>query len=282
MKRRTFIRTTSAGMVAGMLMPTSILANSLPAKHTIGLQLYSLRNEIKDDLPGSLEKISNIGYKNLEAAGYQDGKFYGMNPAVFKSLVEDHGMKLTSSHVTFEKDEISTVLQAHKEAGVKYMVWPWLSNEQRKSLDSYKIVIEKFNTIGELCNQNGLQFGYHNHAFEFTPIEGVIPYDLLLESTDPDFVFMQIDLYWAVYAGIDPIAYFEKYPGRFKLWHVKDMLAGEQKEMTEVGTGVIDYKKIFESASLSGMKEFFVEQDVIRGDGFESVKKSFDYMNDTF
>ncbi|MCK5337627.1 MAG: TIM barrel protein [Bacteroidales bacterium] len=282
MKRRTFIRTTSAGMIAGMLMPKGILANSMPAKHNIGLQLYSLRNEIKDDLPGSLEKISNIGYKNLEAAGYQDGKFYGMNPAAFKSLVEDYGMKLTSSHVTFEKDEISTVLQAHREAGVKYMVWPWLSNEQRKSLDSYKIVIEKFNTIGELCNQNGLLFGYHNHAFEFTPIEGVIPYDLMLESTDPGFVFMQIDLYWAVYAGIDPIAYFEKYPGRFKLWHVKDMLAGELKEMTEVGTGVIDYKKIFESASLSGMKEFFVEQDVIRGDGFESVKKSFDYMNDTF
>ncbi|MCK5764495.1 MAG: sugar phosphate isomerase/epimerase, partial [Bacteroidales bacterium] len=113
MKRRTFIRTTSAGMIAGMLIPKSMLANSMPAKHNIGLQLYSLRNEIKDDLPGSLEKISNIGYKNLEAAGYKDGKFYGMDPAAFKSLVEDHGMKLTSSHVTFEKDEIGTVLQAH-------------------------------------------------------------------------------------------------------------------------------------------------------------------------
>lgn len=278
MKRRTFLRTTSAGMIAGMLMPKNIFAN-LPANPNIGLQLYSLRNEIKEDLAGSLKKISEIGYKNLEAAGYSDGKFYNMDPAAFKLLVEDYGMTLTSSHVTFKNDEVGEVLYAHKEAGVKYMVWPWLNNEQRKNLDAYKSVAEDFNVIGEMCNQNGMKFGYHNHAFEFKPIDGVIPYDLLLESTDPELVFMQIDLYWAVYAGKDPIAYFEKYPGRFELWHVKDMAAGEQKEMTEVGTGIIDYNKIFEYASISGMKEFFVEQDVIKGDGFESVKKSFDYLN---
>lgn len=278
MKRRTFLRTTSAGMIAGMLMPKNIFAN-LPANPNIGLQLYSLRNEIKEDLAGSLKKISEIGYKNLEAAGYSDGKFYDMDPAAFKSLVESYDMKLTSSHVTFKNDKISDVLSAHKEAGVKYMVWPWLNDEQRKNLDAYKKLAENFNAIGEMCNQNGMKFGYHNHAFEFKAIDGVIPYDLLLESTDPDLVFMQIDLYWAVYAGKDPIAYFEKYPGRFKLWHVKDMAAGEQKEMTEVGTGIIDYNKIFEYASVSGMKEFFVEQDVIKGDGFESVKKSFGYLN---
>ena len=278
MKRRTFLRTTSAGMIAGMLMPKNIFAN-LPVNPNIGLQLYSLRNEIKEDLAGSLKKISEIGYKNLEAAGYSDGKFYNMDPAAFKLLVEDYGMTLTSSHVTFKNDEVGEVLYAHKEAGVKYMVWPWLSNEQRKNLDAYKDVAEHFNAVGEICNQNGMKFGYHNHAFEFKAIDGVTPYDLLLESTDPELVFMQIDLYWAVFAGKDPIAYFEKYPGRFELWHVKDMAAGEQKEMTEVGTGIIDYNKIFEYASISGMKEFFVEQDVIKGDGFESVKKSFDYLN---
>jgi len=261
-----------------MLIPEHLFAN-MPLSADIGLQLYSLRNEIKEDLPGSLEKIAAIGYQNLEAAGYQDGKFYGLAPADFKSMVEDYGMKLLSSHLTFKKDEVGTVLQAHREAGIKYMVWPWLSSEQRKSLDSYKEIVEGFNVVGQMCKDNGLRFGYHNHDFEFYPINGTIPYDMMLELTDPDLVFMQIDLYWAVYAGVDPLAYFEKYPGRFELWHVKDMKAGEGKEMTEVGTGIIDYKKLFEYSPLAGMKDFFIEQDTIIGDGFESVKESFEYLN---
>jgi len=279
MKRRTFIKAGSAGMLAGMLIPGQMMANLIPAKE-IGLQLYSLRNEVGENLEDSLRKISEIGYTNLEAAGYSDGKFYGMAPAEFKALIEDYGMKLTSSHLTFSDKEVATVLEAHREAGIKYLVWPWLNGDQRKSTESYKHIAEKFNAIGEMCKENGLRFGYHNHDFEFMPIDGIIPYDLLLESTDPEYVFMEIDLYWIKYAGKDPVKYFEKYPGRFELWHVKDMAAGEAREMIEVGDGIIDYPALFEHASLSGMKEFFVEQDVIKGDGFESVKKSFDFLNE--
>jgi sugar phosphate isomerase/epimerase len=174
---------------------------------------------------------------------------------------------------------VGVVLQAHADLGVEYMVWPWLNNEQRASLASYAEIAEKFNTIGKMCKDNGMKFGYHNHDFEFNQIEGKIPYDLLLESTDPDLVFMQIDLYWITYAGKDPLAYFEKFPGRFETWHVKDMAAGESKEMTEVGSGIIDYSTLFEHAQKAGMKQFFVEQDVIKKDGFESVKSSFEHIS---
>lgn len=265
-------------MLAGMLLPRHILANIPPLKN-IGLQMYSLREEIKSDMEGSLKKISEIGYKTLEAAGYENGKFYGMDPLEFKALVEGFGMKVSGSHVTFNKENAGTVLSAHKAAGIKYLVWPSLNAEQRKSPDSYKEVAEKFNTIGQMCKDNGLEFGYHNHDFEFNPIDGVIPYELLLDHTDPDLVFMEIDLYWITYAGKDPVEYFKKYPGRFRLWHVKDMAPGKEKSMTEVGSGVINYQILFEYASLSGMKEFFVEQDDIIGDGFESVKKSFNFLS---
>ena len=278
MKRRTFIKTTSAGMLAGMLMPGELLASPVPSK-AVGLQLYSLRDDIGKDLQGSLKKIAEIGYTHLEAAGYSDGKFYGLEPADFKAMVEDLGMKMSSSHLTFKSDEVGKVLNAHKMLGVKYMVWPWLGQEHRESIETYSSVAEKFNTIGTMCADNGMKFGYHNHDFEFNPVEGKIPYDLLLELTDPELVFMQIDLYWIAYAGKDPVAYFEKYPGRFSTWHVKDMAAGETKEMTEVGSGIINYAELFTHAHTAGMKEFFIEQDVIKGDGFESVRKSFDHIN---
>jgi sugar phosphate isomerase/epimerase len=277
MERRTFLKTTSAGFLAGMLMPQWLYARQ-PANPEIGLQLYSLRNEIAKDLEGSLEKIAGVGYNTIEAAGYNDGLFYGHSPADFKTLVEKYGMKVISSHLTFKDAEIAKVMTAHKEAGIKYIVWPWIGAEQRKTLDQYKALAGKFNEIGKMMAENKLLFGYHNHDFEFYPIDGQIPYNVLLESTDPDYVFMQIDLYWTTYADKDPLAYFEKYPGRFKLWHVKDMAAGEEKKMTEVGSGVIDYQRLFEYTETSGMQHFFVEQDVIEGDGFKSVKKSYDYL----
>ena len=278
MKRRTFVKTASAGVLAGMFMPQQIYAH-LPASYNIGLQLYTLRDEIKEDLEGSLKKIAAIGYRHLEAAGYSEGKFYGLEPAKFKALVNKYDMKIISSHLSFNEAEISKVLSAHKEAGIKYLVWPWIGQEQRDSIEKYKELAKKFNTWGELCQENGLRFGYHNHDFEFYPIDGVVPYQVLLESTDPNFVFMEIDLYWIIYAGQDPVEYFEKYPGRFKLWHIKDMKAGDDKQMTEIGTGIIDYKNLFNYSSLAGMKEFFVEQDVIAGDGFESIRKSYDFLN---
>jgi sugar phosphate isomerase/epimerase len=278
MKRRSFIKLGSAAALSSMIVPKNIFA-AFPMANNIGLQLYSLRNEIGENLEESLKKIADIGYNRVEAAGYKDGKFYGMDPAEFKALVDNFGMKLTSSHLTFDMKDISTVLTSHQNADIKYLVWPWIGKDQRASIEDYKLLAEKLNTIGDFCSQNSLEFGYHNHDFEFYPIDGEIPYDVLLNYTDPELVFMEIDLYWITYADKDPIAYFERFPGRFKLWHVKDMAAGESMEMTEVGSGIIDFEEIFQHTSLAGMKEFFIEQDTIKGDGFESVKESFDYLN---
>lgn len=277
MERRNFLKTTSAGLLAGLLMPRLLYAGP-PAGHQIGLQLYSLREEIEKDLEGSLEKIAGIGYHTVEAAGYSNGNFYGLSPAEFKALVEKFGMKVISSHLTFKDAEIAQVMRAHKEAGIQYIVWPWIGKEDRKTIGQYKALAQKFNEIGKIMAENKLYFGYHNHDFEFYPIEGQIPYDLLLEATSPDYVFMQLDLYWITYAGKDPLTYFEKYPGRFRQWHVKDMAAGEARKMTEVGSGIIDYKKLFQYTGVSGMQHFFVEQDEIEGDGFESVRKSYNYL----
>jgi sugar phosphate isomerase/epimerase len=277
MKRRSFIKTGIAGTLAGLLLPEYLFSNPL-TETKIGLQLYTLRNEIEKDLEGSLGKISGIGYELLEAAGYSNGRFYGLPPASFRSMVEKAGMKLVSSHATFDEEETVQAVKAHREAGISYMVWPWIGMEQRESAESYMQLAGRLNAIGKICKDNGIRFGYHNHDFEFNELEGKIPYDILLENTDPGLVFMEIDLYWITYAGKDPVEYFKKYPGRFELWHIKDMAAGKAMEMTEVGRGVIDYTELFGQAALAGMKEFFVEQDVIQGDGFESVKQSHDYL----
>ncbi|MEE4257740.1 MAG: sugar phosphate isomerase/epimerase [Bacteroidales bacterium] len=278
MKRRTFLRTGSAGLIAGMLLPERILAN-LTAPNQIGLQLYSVRDEMAKDPEACLKRISGIGYTRLEAAGYEDRQFYGMPPGDFRQLVEELGMRLVASHVSFNKDNMDKVLEAHREAGIKYLVWPWLSQEQRSDLGSYRDIAVKCNAIGKMCKDNNMKFGYHNHDFEFQEMEGKIPYDVLLDETDPELVCMEIDLYWITFAGKDPKKYFEKYPGRFHLWHVKDMAGDGSRDMTEVGSGMIDYKELFGMASVSGMKEFFVEQDTIKGNVFESVQASYNYIN---
>lgn len=274
MKRRTFVKTSSAGLVAGMFFPSWLLAGE-PARQDIGLQLYTLRDETSKDLEGTLKKISETGYNTLEAASYQNGLFYGMEPKEFNKLVHSYGMKVTSSHLTFNTDELPETLAAHRAAGIDYLVWPWIGQEERQSIEQYKKLANKFNTIGKVCKENGLHFGYHNHAFEFDIVDGEIPYSILLEHTDPDHVFMQLDLYWIIYAGQDPLEWFKKYPGRFQQWHVKDMKDGKEKKMTEVGTGIIDFKKIFEHSTQAGMKSFFVEQDTIEGDVYESIQTSY-------
>jgi len=278
MKRRTFIQAGGAAMLAGMLMPNTAIASLIPSKK-IGLQLYTLRDAMANDPVACLEQVAKIGYTELEAAGYGNEKFYGFEPAEFRSMIEDLGMRLISSHVTFDDESIGRVLEAHHNAGIEYLVWPWLSKEERSSIDKYKSFAEKCNIVGKMCIDNKMKFGYHNHDFEFYELDGRIPYDILLDETDPGLVFMEIDLYWITYAGKDPEAYFEKYPGRFELWHIKDMAGDGTKAMTEVGKGIINYAGLFEMANQAGMKEFFVEQDTIKGDVFESVKTSFEHVN---
>lgn len=275
MKRRDFLKTSSVLAATSFLPYSPTIAEP---KKSIGVQLYTVRKEINKDLVGTLKKIADIGYTSLETAGYRDGKFYGKSPKEFKKIANDLGMKVISSHNGIRPELIDKVVDDNVSLGVDYTVLPYLGNTQRKTLDDYKKLAEIFNTYGEVCKKAGIKFAYHNHAFEFDVMDGKIPFDVLLEGTDPDLVKFELDLYWVKKAGKDPINYFNKYPGRFTMWHIKDMDPTSGK-YTEVGSGNINFKEIFNQTSKSGMQFFFVELDNSERPALESIKISYDYLN---
>jgi len=273
--RRKFIQSAALITAASLATPASVLAS--PTRKTpYGMILYTVRDEMKKDPVKTLEKVSQIGYKVLEAAGYADRKFYGMKPSKFKEVVESFNMKLLSSHTMVNNGNLNQVVEDSAEAGVKYLIHPWM---ETGNIDTYKKAAEEYNIYGEAFKKVGIQFGYHNHAFEFEKVDGKVPYDILLNETDPDLVIMELDLYWITKGGFDPWIYFEKYPGRFELWHVKDMIGSGEKYETEVGNGVIDFDKVFENKKTAGMKYYFVEQDKCRDfSTFKSIEISLEHI----
>lgn len=279
MKRRDFIK-TSAVTAAGLL---SFPALSSPAKikGQLGLQLYTLRDSIHADPKGVLGRVANYGYKELETFSYRDGKIFGMAFTDFGNYVKDLGMKVVSGHYGLDQaisDSWDAAIADAKSIGQEYMVVPYLVDTDRKSLDDYKKVCVQLNKAGEACKKQGMKFGYHNHAFEFDAMEGKKPFDLMLAELDPKLVSIEMDIYWIVRAGEDPIQYFEKYPGRFEQWHVKDMEKHNKDRNANIGTGSIDYTRIFAKAKQSGMKHWYVEQESYPGEPIESVGASADYL----
>jgi len=271
--RRTFIKTTALASFSSMLAPNLLQAAS--SKKDIGLQLYTLRDLINKDLQGTLVKIAETGYTWLEAAGYNNGKFYGLQPHEFKKMVEDLGMRLISSHATFEPEQQQQAIDAHTDLGVTYLVYPVLPISEKVTKNDFSRAASRLNEIGKACNLSGLKFGYHNHAFEFVKIEETTGFDLLLNLTDPDLVCFEADLYWMIYADVDPVDYFKKYPGRFELWHIKDMEDSPERDFTEAGTGIIDFKHMFRHKDEAGLAYFFFEQDDCKINPLESVKISY-------
>lgn len=247
----------------------------------IGLQLYSVRDDMKQAPQETVKKVGEMGYTFVEAAGYADGLFYGMSPADFKALVEASGMKFTSSHTGHDLPDSTNYeetmawwdqcIDAHKQAGVKYIVQPWMGKVGYESLDGLKRYCEYFNEVGEKCQENGLLFGYHNHSKEFNELEGVTIYDFMLQNTDPDKVFFQLDLYWIQEGGGDALTYFNEYPGRFKLWHIKD-----EKELG--ASGKMNFEPIFENADMAGMEKIIVEVERYDFEPLVSVEKSLEYL----
>lgn len=253
----------------------------------VGLQLYSIRDAMSADVPGTLKKVSDIGYKNLELAGYADGKFYGYKPAEFKKMVSDLGMVALSSHTQVEAaavtvDASKLMAEAHAELGVKYCVQPWIEEVDR-NIEKYKKIIADCNEVGKIMKGVGIQFGYHNHNFEFANLDGIVPYyDLFLKEMDADLITMELDLFWASKAGQDPIEMFNKYPGRFQLLHFKDMKTKQapfftinKDDICPVGEGVIDFKHILTAKEKAGAKYIIVEDDN-QGNGkpFEGIESS--------
>nr|WP_229418519.1 MULTISPECIES: sugar phosphate isomerase/epimerase [Allomuricauda] len=236
-----------------------------------GLALYTVRENMGEDAKATLQKVADAGYAYIEAAGYADGKFYGMTPQDFKSYVESLGLTPVSTHmggVTLENADQQ--IADTKAAGFEYFTIPvppmgMFTFDPENRTMGMKGTMEDFaeilTTIGKKCEAAGLKLLYHNHDFEYKDNEdGIKPIVYLLENTDSKYVNFQMDLYWVTRAEADPVSYFEKYPGRFKLWHVKDM--DEEGKFAPVGEGTIDFKRILDKKDTSGMEKYFVEQDM--------------------
>ena len=259
MNRRRFISRAAAASAAMALMPSLACAN---ADRKTGLILYTVRNEMRKDSRGTLDSVAEAGFNWIEAADYSEGLFHGMKPADFRKAVESRGMELISSHNGLNPDNLEKVIGDAGEAGLKYLVLPSLPRNWSSSLDGYREAAEFMNIAGEECGRAGIKFGFHNHSVEFTPIEGVVPFDILLAETDPEKVIFELDLAWITKAGQDPLEYFRKGSGRFELFHAKD-LSPEGEDAT-IGEGTIDFKPLFDASATAGMKYFFIEQDNCR------------------
>lgn len=280
MKRREFIHSSAALTAAGLFSMCSGRQTG-KVRGQLGLQLYTLRDSIPSDPKGVLKKVADHGYKELEAYSYSDGKIFGMTYTDFGRYVKDLGMKVVSGHYGLDlarSDSWERAISDAKDIGQKYMVVPYLAETDRTTIDEYKKVCEQLNKAGEVCNNYGIRFGYHNHAFEFDRLEGQIPIDVMLAETDPRLVGWEMDIYWVVRAGADPLQYFDRYPGRFEQWHVKDMDKNDRDKNADIGTGSIDYKPIFAQAKNAGMEHWYVEQESYPGDPMDSVGASAEYL----
>ncbi|OUT95872.1 MAG: hypothetical protein CBB92_11000 [Flammeovirgaceae bacterium TMED32] len=259
MDKRSFLKTT---ITAAMGLGTLPLLNrcEFKGKLNTGLQLYTLRDLMSVNPSKTLEYVAKVGYKELETAGYSEGKMYGLDPSELHGMVTDLGMTMVSGHISFKdlKSDWGRVLQMLEDTGQKYVVLPYLEENERH-LEVYHEVIELLNEKGAELRQLDKVMAYHNHGFEFESIDGVVPIELLLKETDAEVVDFELDLYWTVKAGASALDLFKKYKNRFSLWHVKYMnLVGD---FTEVGNGVIDFQEIFDQSQVAGMQHFFIEQD---------------------
>lgn len=287
MNRRSFVK--KSGVLAAtstLLSPAALLDKRL---NQYGAMLYTVRDLMKTDPANTLLRIREMGYYEVEHAGYDEGKFYGLEPKDFQTLCYQRGLRVRSGHVQtgFTSPGKSRTMVRDWEAALddmaeidqEYVVLGYLQEIERKTIDDYKRIADLLNECGEIARKKGIRMAYHNHAFEFQPINGQVPMDVLLDLTDDKMVAFEIDLYWVHKAQVDPVSYFEKYPKRFELWHVKDMDNTEEQFFTEVGTGVIDWERMFSNAKQAGMKHFYVEQDVSRQHNpLRSLKISREYL----
>jgi len=281
--RRTFIKQAGLAAGAALLVPSFAFKR---INKNVGLQLYTLRDELPKDAKGVIEKVAQAGYKEVETYGFYKGKFWDLSAKDFKALLSANGLKAPSGHYgmdqfsrTGKTDNLKTDMEACAIIGGKYFTIAGAHVDMSKGIDGFKKTADDFNKVAELAKASGLKFAYHNHDFEFKKFEDTTGYDVYLSETDKNLVNFEMDLYWVVRSGNDPLALFKKYPGRFPMWHVKDMDKAKPEWNTEIGKGSIDFKSIFAQAKLSGMKHFFVEHESnYNPDPIGSIKTSCDYI----
>jgi sugar phosphate isomerase/epimerase len=240
------------------------------------VQLYTFRKEMAEDPTGTLKNIASLGIKQIESARSDKGHYYGLSPKEMKIVCTDLGMTLRSGHVHLDENFQKTMEEA-VEAGQEYLICSSMPTEGQ-TVDNYKSTAEAFNKAGEQCKKMNLKFGYHNHAYEFESENGSVLYDVLMDNCQSDLVFMELDLGWVVVGGKDPEDYFNRYEGRFPLWHLKDMDMTE-KESTEFGKGGLDIVKMLSLKEKSGVKFIFIEQEEYASTPLESMKHNMDFLN---
>jgi sugar phosphate isomerase/epimerase len=286
MNRRRFLETAATISAATLFSSRFGWAAGEHKINKVGVQLYTVRDLMKEDFDGTIAKVAQVGYKEVEFAGY-----FGHTAEQVKDVLQKNGLTAPSTHVQYDEldEKFPSVIEFSKTVGMDYIICPWIPEDFRKSPDIWKQASDKFNKCGEQTKKAGIQFGYHNHWFEFLPTNGKLPYDELLKDCNPDLVKMEMDLCWAVAAGADPVKYFEKYPGRFPLVHVKDLKTkpkitsggaqnyGDTVDLTEVGSGIIDWKRIFAHSQQAGIKHYIVEHDHPK-QPIESITKSYQYL----
>jgi sugar phosphate isomerase/epimerase len=292
MNRRTFLQSSLAtGVLASVPLPSWAASHQIDK---VGVQLYTVRNLMKTDFAGTIAKVASIGYKEVEFTDYFDH-----SPKDIRAILDHHGLTAPSCHVSYDIVQnhwLETIDAAHT-IGHAFIVCPWIDENERKTADGWKRVVETFNKAGEAGRRADIQFAYHNHWWEFGPdpsLGGKLPYDYLLTNTNSKLVRMEMDLGWISVAGQDPVAYFTKYPGRFALVHVKDFnslphLASDQlasfnpqkleaEDMTAPGSGIIDWKRVFAHANQAGIQHYFLEHDVPK-DPWAVLTSGYQYLS---
>ena len=270
--RRKFIKQAGLFTTGIVVLPSFGFTAS---EQKFGVQLYSFRDEMAKDALSTLKKIAAIGIKEIESARSTKGHYYGLSPQDMKKACEDLGMSLKSGHVALD-DNFQQTMEEAVASGQPYLICSSMPS-RGQTVNNYKKVAEAFNKAGEDCKKLGLKFGYHNHEYEFESDNGEVLYDVLMDHTDPELVHMELDLGWVIVAGKSPLDYFKKYPGRFPLWHLKDMDMAK-KESTEFGKGALDIKTMMQNQEASGVKHIFIEQEEYASTPLESMKHNMEFL----
>ncbi|MDR7370944.1 sugar phosphate isomerase/epimerase [Flavobacterium aquidurense] len=280
--RRNFIINSGLATAGVLAMPS--LAFTMDRKE-IGLQLYTLRDELPKDVKATLEKVAAAGFTAVETYGFSiKDQFRGLSPLELKKILDANNLKAISGHYNLgsflydgNATELIEAIDAAKILKSEFLTIPWVDEPFRTD---FKKIATRLNEAAKMCKDAGLKLAYHNHDFEFQKNNGITGYEILLKETDKNLVYFEMDLYWVVRSGNDPIRLMKENPGRFKMWHVKDMDKANQALNTEIGSGSIDFKTIFKEAKLSGMKYFFVEQENnYIPNSFESIKTSCNFIS---
>ncbi len=292
MNRREFMG-TAAAVGAGCLVHSSGVGAEAAALGNIGVQLYTVRTEMEKSVEATLARVAAIGYKEVEFAGY-----FNRSPAALRDALKQNGLTAPAAHIDYNSlsdANLPKAIEAAVTMGHTFLVNPWIDETMRKEPDIWARVAQTFNRAGEQCRKAGIQFAYHNHNFEFAAVSGRMPFDILLEQCDAALVKMELDLFWVQGSGLDPVDYFKKYPGRFPLVHVKDLtkvparasaakvalpIDDLKRDMTEVGKGAIDWKRLLAAAGPAGVRHYFVEHDAPAAP-FDSISESYRYPEGT-